>query len=42
MYGERLGDGVETQTNVRGEIGGWGRDPNKCTGRDWGMGSRPK
>ena len=21
------------------EVGGWGRDPNKCTGRDWGMGS---
>jgi len=24
----------------RGEVGGWGRDPKKCTGRDWGMGSR--
>ena len=23
----------------RGEVGGWGRDPKKCTGRDWGMGS---
>ena len=21
------------------EGGGWGRDPKKCTGRDWGMGS---
>ena len=21
------------------EVGGWGRDPQKCTGRDWGMGS---
>ena len=21
------------------EVGGWGRDPKKCTGRDWGMGS---
>ena len=21
-----------------GEVGGWGRDPKKCTGRDWGMG----
>ena len=20
------------------EVGGWGRDPKKCTGRDWGMG----
>ena len=18
-----------------GEVGGWGRDPKKCTGRDW-------
>jgi len=24
---------------VRREVGGWGRDPKKCTGRDWGMGS---
>jgi len=22
-----------------GEVGGWGRDPKKCTERDWGMGS---
>ena len=21
------------------EVGGWGRDPKKGTGRDWGMGS---
>ena len=21
------------------EVGGWGRDPKICTGRDWGMGS---
>jgi len=21
------------------EVAGWGRDPKKCTGRDWGMGS---
>ena len=21
------------------EVGGWGRDPQKCTGRGWGMGS---
>ena len=21
------------------EVGGWGRDPQKCSGRDWGMGS---
>jgi len=24
---ERWGAGVETQKNVRGEIGGWGREP---------------
>ena len=24
---------------LQGEVGGWGRDPKKCTGRDWGMGS---
>ena len=23
----------------QGEVRGWGRDPKKCTGRDWGMGS---
>jgi len=23
------------------EVGGWGRDPKKCTGRDWGMESYP-
>jgi len=22
-----------------GEVGGWGRDPKKCTGSIWGMGS---
>ena len=30
--GDLLGGGV-------GEVGGWGRDPKKFTGRDWGMGS---
>jgi len=25
--GERRGAGVETQKNVRGEVGGWGRVP---------------
>ena len=25
--GERWGAGVETQKNVRGEVGGWGRVP---------------
>ena len=24
-----------------GEVGGWGRDPKKCTGRDWGWGRVP-
>ena len=28
---ERWGAGVETQKNVRGEIGGWGRVPFKET-----------
>jgi len=23
----------------QGEVGGWGRDPKKCTGSIWGMGS---
>ena len=27
VIGERWGAGVETQKNVRGEIGGWGRVP---------------
>ena len=27
VYDERWGAGVETQKNVRGEIGGWGRVP---------------
>ena len=26
-------------SSERREVGGWGRDPKKCTGRDWGMGS---
>ena len=25
--GERWGAGVETQKNIRGEVGGWGRVP---------------
>ena len=25
--------------NIWWEMGGWGRDPKKCTGRGWGMGS---
>ena len=27
------------ESHSRREVGGWGRDPKKCTGRDWGMGS---
>ena len=30
---------LEKLTGNAGEVGGWGRDPKKCTGRDWGMGS---
>ena len=30
---------VPEEMPVRREVGGWGRDPKKCTGRDWGMGS---
>jgi len=34
---------TNTQTNttqyIHREVGGWGRDPKKCTGRNWGMGS---
>jgi len=29
---------VQIRTSHR-EVGGWGRDPKKCTGRGWGMGS---
>jgi len=31
--------GKRDQNEVDREVGGWGRDPKKCTGRDWGMGS---
>jgi len=38
--------GLQFKTRVRacgrvsgGEVGGWGRDPKKCTGSIWGMGS---
>ena len=27
------------QSWADGEVGGWGRDQKKFTGRDWGMGS---
>jgi len=26
-----------TESYTSREVGGWGRDPKKCTGRDWGM-----
>jgi len=26
-----------TKLLLKVEVGGWGRDPKKCTGRDWGM-----
>ena len=30
---------IRASIHIRREVGGWGRDPKKCTGRDWGMGS---
>ena len=30
---------TNTDTDADQEVGGWGRDPKKYTGRDWGMGS---
>ena len=30
---------VNDHIHWNGEVGGWGRDPKKCTGRGWGMGS---
>ena len=30
---------IEYSWDIHREVGGWGRDPKKCTGRDWGMGS---
>ena len=33
------GRGWDECVGVEREVGGWGRDPKKCTGRDWGMGS---
>ena len=46
-YGESIGYNaihmriymLQRNTHVIREVGGWGRDPKKCTGRDWGMGS---
>ena len=37
--GEREGGRESENVAPAGEVGGWGRDPKKCTGRDWGMGS---
>ena len=30
---------IHKSTAPRREVGGWVRDPKKCTGRNWGMGS---
>ena len=30
---------LRTDTAYHRGVGGWGRDPKKCTGRGWGMGS---
>ena len=35
----RWSDVHKTRAQGIREVGGWGRDPKKCTGRDWGMGS---
>ena len=32
-------DVVQCGVTQGGEVGGWGRDPKKYMGRDWGMGS---
>jgi len=32
-------DIYDSFSDVQGEVGGWGRDQKKCTGRDWGIGS---
>ena len=32
-------DDLCVRDDTNREVGGWGRDPQKCTGRDWGMGS---
>jgi len=48
FFGHKSGEKTRVYTSlafmcvcvrVYGEVGGWGRDPKKCTGRDWGMGS---
>ena len=31
---EHRDDGRERVKEIEGEVGGWGRDPKKCTGRD--------
>ena len=38
---QEVGAESESHQNAQmaGEVGGWGRDPKKCMGRDWGMGS---
>ena len=30
-----------SRRGILGEVGGWGRDPKNCTGRDWGWGRIP-
>ena len=40
LFGTHLLKSIHTHPFVHTrEVGGWGRDPKKCTGRDWGMGS---
>jgi len=38
IYGS-FADILNRRARPQVEVGGWGRDPKKCTGRDWGMGS---
>ena len=35
----RYDAGLAVMRQEEREVGGWGRDPKKCTGRDWGTGS---
>jgi len=39
VYTQERTEYTQTGTDKNGEVGGWGRDPKICTGRDWGMGS---
>jgi len=38
-YAKFASDKIFSDKYYSGEVGGWGRDPKKCTGRVWGRGS---